>query len=267
MLYLTANTMYTQNIKLREAAVMQYKTKPKMIMFDVGGTLFKGGNFSARNGLEALRLAAVNPQDSSADELEKLWDEYLLKIGSGHKSPFGVALDFPISAALRYITMNAGLCFEIPTAEQEEIFDRHNSQRSVIDGVPQLLDTIHSLGIRAAVISNNALSGNGLRLAIKHWIPNEKMEFFLTSADLLLTKPCKEIFIAATSFAHLEPSECWYCGDGRIPDVDGAFNADMLPILLDTQSSTPSEIRTDGGREYLTVNSWHVLTNHLKENF
>ena len=37
---------------------MDYSTKPSMILFDVGGTLFKGGNFSAYNGLEALRLQA-----------------------------------------------------------------------------------------------------------------------------------------------------------------------------------------------------------------
>ncbi len=246
---------------------MSYDRKPKMIMFDVGGTLFRGGRFSARNGLAALRLSANNPAQASDDELLALWDEYNEKIGSGHKSASGVTLDFPISAALRYITMKAGLSFDITMAMQEEIFDRHNSERSVIKGVPELLDTIHALGIRAAIISNNALSGDALELAIKHWIPNEKMEFYLTSADLLLTKPCADIFTAAANYAHLPAEDCWYCGDNRNADVDGAFGVGMTPVLIDEKSDTPSEFKTDGSGEYLTVNCWAELTEYLKHNF
>ncbi len=246
---------------------MPYDRKPEMIMFDVGGTLFSGGNFSARNGLSALRLSAKNPHQTTDDELVALWDEYNRIIGSGHKSASGVTLDFPIAAALRYITMNAGLNFDTTTVEQEEIFDRHNSQRSVIDGVPELLDTIHSLGIRAAIISNNALSGDALKLAVKHWIPDEKMEFCLTSSDLLLTKPCADIFLTAANYAHLSPDECWYCGDNKVADVEGASGVGMTPVLIDVKSSVSSEIRTDGGREYLAVNHWNALTEHLKSHF
>lgn len=246
---------------------MPYTRKPEMIMFDVGGTLFGPGVFSARNGLAALRLAATNPQQTTDDELVTLWDRYEKEIGSGHKSESGINLEHPLSAALKYITMTAGLHFDISIAEQEEIFDRYNSTRTLLDGVPELLETIHSLGIRAAIISNNAMSGDGLKLAVKRWIPEEKMEFCLTSADLLFTKPCAEIFIAAANYAHLDPSECWYCGDGRIPDVDGALNAGMIPVLIDTASTVPSEIRADGGREYLAINSWHELTQYLKAKF
>lgn len=246
---------------------MPYNQKPEMILFDVGGTLFKGGNFSAKNGLAALRLAALNPQQTTDDELAALWDEYSEKIGSGHKSPTGVKLDFPLSAQLKYITMNAGLQFDISIAEQEEIFDRHNSSRRVIDGVPELLDTIRSLGIRAAIISNNAMSGEGLKLAIRQWIPDEKMEFVLTSADLLLTKPCADIFWTAAKYAHLDPTQCWYCGDSKEADVDGAFAAGMTPVLIDANAKTPYEFRTDGDKEYLAVSHWKELANHLKTHF
>lgn len=243
---------------------MPYNKKPKMILFDVGGTLFSGGNFSAAKGFDALLKYAKSAENISGEKLEKLWTEYYEETGK-LKSEAGKPLDIPLSAVIKYATMNAGIEINLPMIEQEEIFDRFNSSRTVIDGVPQLLEAIHSLGIRTAVISNNAMSGESLALAIKHWLPGADMEFCLTSADLLFCKPDKMLFEAAASFAHLSPAECWYCGDGRIPDVDGARNAGMIPVLLDTKSPPPLEMRTDGGNgEYMAVNHWNVFTEYLK---
>lgn len=245
---------------------MSYYKKPEMILFDVGGTLFDDTKCVPRNGLAKLRLASENPEATDDETLAKLWDGFMKEIGSGHKTRSGTKLDFLLSTAIKYVTMQAGLHFDISMAEQEEIFDRYNSDRKVIDGVTDLLEEIHSLGIRAAVISNNAMSGEGLRLAIDRWIPENKMEFCLTSADILLTKPDKSIFLSATNYAHVNPENCWYCGDGKIPDVDGAKNAGMTPVLLDRESSLPFEMRKDNeGGEYLAVNNWDFLREHIKE--
>ena len=241
-----------------------YNKKPKMILFDVGGTLFEGGKFSALNGLAQLRKRAVNPDVTDDDALARLWDEYMAEIGS-HWSESGIKLDMPLTSALKYITMNAGLRFDVSMAEQEEIFDRYNSERRVFDGIPELFDALKEKGIRMAIISNNAMSGEGLALAIKQWIPAAEPEFVLTSADLLFAKPDKSIFIAAANYAHLDPADCWYCGDGRVPDVDGSFNSGMVPVFYDRKSSVPTEMRTDGGRgEYLAINHWNELTKIIK---
>ncbi len=241
-----------------------YNKKPKMILFDVGGTLFEGGKFSALNGLAQLRKRAVNPEATDDEALARMWDEYMAEIGS-HWSESGIKLDMPLTSALKYITMNAGLRFDISMAEQEEIFDRYNSERRVFDGIPELLDALKEKDIRMAIISNNAMSGEGLALAIKQWIPTAEPEFVLTSADLLFAKPDKSIFIAAANYAHLDPADCWYCGDGRVPDVDGSFNSGMVPVFYDQKSSVPTEMRTDGGRgEYLAINHWNELTKIIK---
>ncbi len=242
---------------------MSYNQKPEMILFDVGGTLFDDTKCIPRDGLHALRMQAENPDVTDDNALEKLWNEYMSEIGS-HKSVSGVSLDFPLSGVLKYVTKTSGLHFKISIAEQEEIFDRYNSQRKVIEGVNVLLAKIYSLGIRTAVISNNAMSGEGLKLAIDRWLPDNKMEFCLTSADILLTKPYKSIFLCATNYADVKAENCWYCGDGRLPDVDGAKNAGMLPVLIDEKSSVPFEMRADGGRgEYMAVNNWKVLSDFL----
>ena len=244
---------------------MLYNKKPKMILFDVGGTLFDDGKCNPADGFESLRNYALNPEVTDGEKLSLFWNEYLEDV-SGIKSKSGTTLDIPLSDVIRYATMNCGLVFDIPMSVQEEIFDRFNSSRQVIDGISELLDELDSLGIRTAVISNNMMSGESLSLAIKRWIPSAKFEFCLTSADILFTKPSKSIFVTALKYAGLEPSDCWYCGDSIIPDVYGSSACGILPVLLDTKSSLPFEFRSDENcKNYLTVNSWNELRNHLKK--
>lgn len=243
---------------------MSYDKLPKMILFDVGGTLFDDTKCIPLDGLSRLRLVAENPDVTDNETLAKLWDEYMNEVGSSTKSKSGNTLDFSLSAPIKYVTMKTGLRFKLSMAEQEEIFDRFNSERKVISGVEELLKTLDTLNIRTAVISNNAMSGESLSLAIKRWIPTAKMEFCLTSADLLLAKPCKELFICAANYAGASPCDCWYCGDGKIPDVDGALNGGMTPVLLEKSMTAPFEMRLNGNdKKYLVVNDWNVLNAHL----
>ena len=163
-----------------------YDAKPEMVFFDVGGTLFRDGKCVPSDGFRALRLASEDPDITDDPALAALWDEYIAAV-SGAVSDRGDALETPLSAVLRYAEMTAGLRVPLTMPEQEELFDRYNSSREVIEGVPELLETLKTLGIRYAVISNNMMSGDGLELSIRRWIPCAEPEFCLTSADLLFT--------------------------------------------------------------------------------
>ena len=242
---------------------MSYTQKPKMIFFDVGGTLFDDGKCIPADGFEKLRQTAVNPEVTDGTELAGYWDEYLNEV-SCIKSKSGINLDIPLSSVIGYATMNTGLKFGISMAEQEEIFDRYNSSRQVIDGIPELLDGLDCFGIRTAVISNNMMSGESLTLAINRWLPSAKFEFCLTSADILFAKPSKNIFLTALKYADLEPSDCWYCGDSIVPDVYGSSSCGMTPVLLDRKTSVPIEFRSDTEcGKYLTVNNWNELKKYI----
>ncbi|MBO5896868.1 MAG: HAD hydrolase-like protein [Clostridia bacterium] len=244
---------------------MAYNKKPAMVLFDVGGTLFKGGNFSAVNGFEGVRQAAENPDVASAQALAELWDEYLKGAGRP-KLEDGSLGEIPLSAAIGYATMKAGLRFNISVYEREELFDRYNSSRTVIDGVTELLATLKEQGIRTAVISNNMMSGESLALAMKYWIPSSEFEFCLTSADILYCKPSQRLFDCACAYAQLSPEACWYCGDSPVPDVDGANGAGLSPVLLDSASPVDKEIRSrEQGGKYLAVNHWSALSQHIIE--
>lgn len=244
---------------------MSYNKKPKMILFDVGGTLFADGKCNPAAGFEKLRHYAINPDVTNGEVLTEYWNEFLSEV-SGIQSKSGINLDVPLSSVIKYATMNTGLVFNIPTAEQEEIFDRYNSSRTVIDGIPELLEKLDALGIRTAVISNNMMSGESLSLAINRWIPSANFEFCLTSADILFAKPSSNIFITAIKYAGLESEDCWYCGDGIKPDVYGASVCGLTPVLLDVNSSVPLEFRSDNICEkYMTVNNWNALKDYIEQ--
>ena len=219
---------------------MAYDNKPKMILFDVGGTLFNDSRCIPADGFENLRKYALNPEVTDGKTLGEYWDKYLDDVSS-IKSKSGTTLDIPLSSVIRYAAMNTGLKFSISVAEQEEIFDRYNSTRKVLDGIPELLDKLDKHGIRTAVISNNMMSGESLSLAVKRCIPNSKFEFCLTSADILFTKPSSDIFACALSYSSLKPDECWYCGDSKIPDVYGSSRYGITPVLIDEEAE--KEIR------------------------
>lgn len=243
-----------------------YLKKPEMIFFDVGGTLFIDGKCIFRDGLSALRSFALNPEVTDDDTMCRLLDEYLEEVDTGHRSKSGAAMDIHLSSMLKYVIFNTGLRFREDMIQLEEIFDRFNSTRLVAEGTESLLDTIRRKNIRTAVISNNAMSGEGLSLAIKRWLPSASFEFCLTSADILLAKPCSSLFLAAANYAGVATEACWYCGDGRIPDVDGAKNSGMLPVLIDNTSDIPLGYRADGGRGgYMAINNWRELEKFIND--
>jgi FMN phosphatase YigB (HAD superfamily) len=246
---------------------MLYNKKPEMILFDVGGTLFDDGKCNFREGLGALRKYALNPDVTDDDKLFSLCSEFMRETGSDYLSLSGAKLDMPLSAMLKYVTMNAGLHFDKSMYQLEELFDRFNSTRKLLDGITELLLLLKKLGIRTAVISNNAMSGESLSLAIKRWLPEAEFEFCLTSADILFAKPYKSIFETALKFAGTEAESCWYCGDSFVPDVCGSSGVGMSPVLIDKNSETPLCLQDDGKVEYMIINSWRALSEYLINAF
>ena len=236
------------------------KAKPRMIIFDVGGTLFDDGKFNAKDGLEQLHITAANPEITTVDKMVEYWNQYIDYARNSFDN-----LEIPLSAVLKYVVMNTGLHINLPIYKQEEIFDRYNSSRVVIDGVKELLQTIKAIGIRTAVISNNMMSGQSLEESIKYWIPESDFEFCLTSADLLIKKPESEIFEVALRYAGVDACDCIYCGDGFIPDVCGSLSVGMNAVLIDKNSDIEFEVRLHNNNEFIAVNNWRSFAEYLSD--
>lgn len=238
--------------------------KPKLVLFDFGGTLINDSEFRLQPGAEALRLAADNPEDTTTEILSDLWLSMQQRLSRRAQSDeAGYELETQLSGMLRNILAVAGLRYSIGIAECEAIFDRHNSERKATPHMARLLHTLGAAGIRTAVISNTTLSGEAMAVTIKEHFPQSKMEFVITSADYLFCKPAPEMFVAAAKTAGIEPGECWYLGDSFGPDVVGAHGSGMLPVLYESKSDTPFERRERQGKAYYVVNSWSELIKRI----
>lgn len=238
--------------------------RPKLVLFDFGGTLILDSPFSAFNGLEALRLAADNPEAATTEYLCALWQSLDERISRRTRGAAGYVLEIQLSGILRNIFALAGLRYSISMTECEIIFDRYNATRKATPYMAELLQALNTAGMMTAVISNTVLSGEAMAIAIKEQLPESKMAFVFTSADFLFCKPAPDMFLAAAKKAGVAPGECWYCGDSFGADVCGAHNSGMLPVLYESGSDIPFEQRDNEGKIYYVFNSWAELIKRIK---
>jgi putative hydrolase of the HAD superfamily len=129
------------------------------------------------------------------------------------------------------------LCELIGTAEPgpfaaAELFHRFSLPDAWVvfpDAVPAL-ETLRSLGLRLAVISNfderlpSLLSGLGLA---------HRVDLVAPSSSLGLAKPNPRLFRHVLERLEVEPGAALHIGDHRLEDVEGAQAAGMEAVLLD----------------------------------
>lgn len=89
---------------------MPYNNKPKMILFEVGGTLFDDGKCDPVAGFSELLNYADNPNITDGNTPAKLWDEYLNMV-HGSKSESGLSLEIPLSAIIMIVGCRNAFAF------------------------------------------------------------------------------------------------------------------------------------------------------------
>lgn len=237
---------------------------PKLVLFDFGGTLFDDGPFIPEQGMEALRLAADNPEVTDATEMTRLFREFEGRLRGHTAGAPDYPVEVPIKAVMRNIFDRAGLKHSMDMTQCEVVFDRNNSTRQPTPHIADLLAALRDKGIRAAIISNISISGAAMRQAVDEHLPEHCMEFVITSADYLFCKPAPDMFLAAARRAGVDPGECWYCGDGFVPDVLGAHNSGIYPILFDRRQTEPFVTKFERGKEYAVINDWRELIRQVE---
>ena len=203
-----------------------------MILFDYGQTLVDEIENDVDRGLSALLdLAVENPNRVSVEELRMLYDRIDENIfpswRPGEKNP---DTEVPRKMIHNYLFDYFGIKLaEVP--EMSDFIYASNAYRLQPTGyIGELMNFLKEMKIRAAVISNLSFRGATLRKLIDATIPENNMEFVVTSSDYIFKKPHPMIFELALKKADLKPSQVWYCGDNPTYDVLGASASGIFPV-------------------------------------
>lgn len=208
---------------------------PQMILFDYGQTLVDEGGFEPIRGNEALLNRVVNnPNHVTVDQIQELANALNEEIGQALSSEHrnGQALEITMESFNRYLYEYLELEFPEGYLENEaewEFWINSVTPRPAAH-IKELLEFLHTNGIRTGVVSNMMRSGQVIKKMLDTQIPGHHFEFILSSADYMFRKPHKRLFDMALKKAGLPADQIWFCGDNWHCDIEGAFRAGMNPV-------------------------------------
>ena len=240
-------------------------TRPKMILFDYGGTLLYEPNLNPDAGNKAIfPYISENPHNVTPDEFNNFLRETFDKI----RTLNGGLLEIHEHIFLRYILEYFDMKLSISLEEAEQIMWDCMAQAKKTPYSEEMLSELQNMGIKTGVISNLCWSGNALTNRLKVNFPNHQFEFVITSSEYIFRKPEKLIFDLAVRKSDLNRNEIWYCGNDIAVDIYGANHAGLFLVFYD-DTSIPSALHEKNDSisvnfPYLRIGSWKELTNQLK---
>ena len=242
--------------------------KPKMILFDYGGTLLYEPKFDLLRGERAVfRYIKENPQNVTPEQAH-IHDKALFENADACRKMGYESHELPLLRC-KYESLN--ITFQIPLEEVENVLWDNTSPGGRMPYISELLRFLEQNGIRTGVISNIGWSGNALSRRINRLLPENRFEFILASSEYTVRKPSPLLFRIALNKAGLPPEEVWYCGDNLQADVFGAHGVGIFPVLY--QGEFPEEpertIRSGPVGEvdfpYLHIHDWRELISVLEK--
>lgn len=243
--------------------------KPEMIIFDNGHTLLYEPDWDSERGNRAqFEHIVKNPNDVTVGEYTKMCSEVFGKIEDIRKTH---NCDISARVGQRIIDGLLGIEFSLTPLEREIVFWKAASYGAVMPCADEMLDHLNENGIRTAVISNLAWSGEALSERFDRLLPNNKFEFVITSSDYMYRKPSRVLFDIALNKAGLSADKVWYCGNTITADVEGAHCAGIFPVLY--EGETPGDINPHSGQndgikvnyEYLHIHDWREFIAVLEK--
>ena len=206
------------------------RTKPKMILFDYGGTLLCEPGWNMLRGEEALfKHILVNPHHYTPADLCAWEHAYFQSLQPIRNA--GAELTEIQMLRLKYELH--GIQLDISYEEAEEIFWDYTApmtEECLVPDIMELLDDLRLKGIRTGVISNIGWTGAALKRRIDTLLPDHSFEFILASSDYGLRKPDARLFQVALEKAGLAPAEVWFCGDTYDTDIEGASSIGLTAV-------------------------------------
>lgn len=125
---------------------------------------------------------------------------------------------------------------ELADALQQRMAEEYQSVDLVPEDVQPTLDRLRAAGYRLALISNRTqpIDEKVVELAL-----DGAFEFTLAAGEVGWWKPDPRLLRYAAERAEVEPPAIVYVGDNPYADVQGARNAGLHPVLIDSEGLFP----------------------------
>lgn len=241
--------------------------RPKMILFDYGGTLMYEPDFDPVKGSEALFPYIVsNPHDISPTGL----NDYIQTLFAEIREQRGELIEIHEHIFLRFVLEYFDLKLSVSYKEAEKILFDNISMAEKTPYSEEMLSFLRENGIRTGVISNLCWSGDTLSERLYSAFKNHRFDFIMTSSEYIFRKPDRHIFDLAVRKSGLNADEIWYCGNDIPMDIAGSHNAGLFPVFYDDPSII-NKTRTKNEKysisfKHLKITGWKEFTDILKNN-
>lgn len=211
------------------------RKRPKIIFFDWGNTLVVNVKDEMHNqdyGFKAvLAMAIRNDENITSVKLVDEYYEYKKELHiDTRQGALNLSIEIPFSITLRYLLERHGILLSISYLEAAELFWKHCNQYRDCDGVRDFLNFLNGLNIRTAIITNNLFQDTIIKRRLDEILPDNNMEFIVSSADYGLSKPKKHLFNIALQKARISVGEAWHIGDDVVCDLQGASAIGIYPV-------------------------------------
>lgn len=240
---------------------MKKRLKPKMILFDYGLTLLHEPDFNPLRGDIALSQYIIkNPNHVTPEEIS----EYTKSIFLSAEASRTAGYEVHEHTLLRLVNDTLGLEYSLSLEEQEQVFWENASSAVPMPQVEMMLEEIHRMGIRTAVISNISFSAKALKRKMDIALPNSHFEFVISSSEYGVRKPNPLIFRAAFQRAGVEPEDVWFCGDNFQADIIGASGVGVFPVWYRNGVQSESLLAEENGvTDVLIIREWQEMIDVL----
>ena len=235
---------------------------PKMILFDYGQTLIAEQKFDGVKGTEAvLQYATKNKYNLSAEQVQEKAGAINKELGRfDPQKRHLVQIEVPNTMFTPYLYESQGIEVPLSNEEIDTIFWDAAAPGKPTEGMEEFLAYLKNNGIRTGVISNIAYAAAVVTARIKRLLPENALEFIITSSNYMFRKPNKRIFDLALEKAGLAPEDVWYIGDQYECDIKGALGAGLFPVWY----IGAIDVSYTADKSILTVKSWSELKQRME---
>lgn len=242
--------------------------RPKIIFFDWGNTLVvneKNEKYNQDFGFKAILAKAIrNDENITSDKLAAEYYNYKKELDiDTRQGALNLSIEIPFSTTLRYLLEKHGVLLSIPYLEAAELFWKHSNQYIACDGVQDFLSFLSEQNIRTAIISNNLFQDSIIKRRLDEILPDNNMEFIISSADYGFIKPKQHLFNIALRKARNIAGEAWHIGDDVICDLKGASATGIYPVWYNRYYSERDLPTRD--MIYLKAESWQDIKDFLNQ--